>query len=266
VIAKAPVTVVTHVLNAVTGADVTGTNLPPGSQVKDQATISWSGSLIPSGSVTYYFFTNGTCTAPSTSQQTVLVNATNGSVPPTSVQTLPAGMYSYLAVYSGDTQFKSQTGSCEPFMVGNPALTPGYWKNHLSISSALISGNQPFYLGYYLMAGTNAQIGAEITAVFNNMNCSNSSAQNAIGCLAGQLLAARLNVLNSAPLSITSTIATAQSFLGLGGTVHTVTYNGITTVGVLYTGPTASFKLTANQRSVAVALADALSAYNASGV
>src|SRR6185437_7320420 len=164
---------VTEVLNASTGADITSAFAPAGTSVEDQDTITWSGP-VPTGSVTFYFFTNGSCTAPAASQQTVQLNA-NGSVPDTSIQALPAGMYSYLAVYSGDGNYLPSTASCEPFMIGNPALTPGYWKNHLSASEALISANEPFYLGDYLISGTNSQIGADVTAVFNNMNCSNSS-------------------------------------------------------------------------------------------
>jgi hypothetical protein len=178
-------------------------------------------------------------------------------------------MYSYSATYtSGDNNYTGNTGACEPIAVGQPALTPGYWKNHLSRTEALIGApaNQPFFDGDFKISGTSSQIGKAVTAIFSNMNCSNSSPQNAIGCLVGQLLAAQLNVLNGAPLSISPTINTAQLFLGIGGIIHTVTYQGVTTGGILYTGPSATFKLTSNQRTVALDLANTLSAYNASGV
>jgi hypothetical protein len=276
VISKGNVGSVTMVLNATTGANITSAFAPSGTLVQDKDTLTWSGP-IPGGTVTFYFYNNSSCTPPPASSQTVTLNA-DGSVPLTTPQPLTAGMYAYSAVYSGDGNYNGVTAACEPFMIGNPSLTPGYWKNHLSASEALIAGSQPFYIGDYPISGTSNQIGTAVTNIFNNMNCSNSSAQNAIGCLAGQLLAARLNVLNGAPLGIKSTINTAQCFLGspsavasaqctLGsGGINTVTYDGITTVGVSYTGPSASFKLTANQRSVAVDLANDLSAYNASGI
>src|SRR3989442_963831 len=49
--------------------------------------------------------------------------------------------------------------------------------------------------------------------VFNAMNCSNSSPQNAVGCLAGQLLAAKLNVANGSNPCIPPSISQADAFL-----------------------------------------------------
>jgi hypothetical protein len=50
----------------------------------------------------------------------------------------------------------------------------------------------------------------------------------------------------------------ADTFLSGG----TVTVNGITTVGINYTGPSGTYILTADQRTVAQALKDALDKYN----
>src|SRR5438128_2115441 len=48
----------------------------------------------------------------------------SGTVPNSSeTGALPAGDYSYQAVYAGDDNFKSSTGPCEPFTV-NMAATP----------------------------------------------------------------------------------------------------------------------------------------------
>ena len=85
------------------------------------------------------------------------------------------------------------------------------------------------------------------TAVYGGMNCSNVQDQNAIGCLAGHLLAAKLNVANGADGCIGPTIATADAFLK----------------GIGYSGPTASYTtLTASQRSTAISLKTTLDQYN----
>jgi hypothetical protein len=217
-----------------------------------------------SGTVTYRFFLNGNCTNPASTRQTVTI--AGGVIPPSSATgSLAAGQYSFQANFvPGNGNYKGSVSTCEPFAIGATTLTPGYWKNHLSVTDALIQGHQPFYLGDYLISGTNAQISNEVTAIFNGMNCSTSSAQNAIGCLTGQLLAALLNVDNLAPTSIAPTISAAQQFLGIGGVIHTVTYGGHIANGVLYTGP-GNYKLSATQRQVAISLANDLSAYNASG-
>ena len=85
--------------------------------------------------------------------------------------------------------------------------------------------------------------------VFNAMDCSNSSAQNAVGCLAGQLLAAELNVANGSNTCINATISQANSFLSSIG----------------YKGPTGTYKLTSAQRATAVSLSGTLNTYNNRG-
>jgi hypothetical protein len=104
---------------------------------------------------------------------------------------------------------------------------------------------------------------AKATAVFNAMNCSNTGTikqqnQNAIGCLAGHLLAAELNLANGSDTCIQSTVNDANSFLS-GGTVDGVT-------GITYTGPTGNYSgLTAAQRAEAIKLKSALDKYNNGG-
>src|SRR5207253_9110858 len=99
---------------------------------------------------------------------------------------------------------------------------------------------------------------AQATAVFNATNCASSTSQGAIGCLAGQLLAAELNLANFASPCIQPTVNKATSFLKGG----TVTVSGTTATGVNYIGPSGTYTLTATQRAIAVALSSALDAYN----
>jgi uncharacterized repeat protein (TIGR01451 family) len=117
------------------------------------------------------------------------------------------------------------------------ALSAGYWKNHQAQTTRLLS----ITLG-------NASVGTftEATAVFANMNCGRSSANDAGGCLAGQLLAAELNVKNGASTCIAPTIASADAFL----------------ISIVYTGPNATYTLTAAQRAQAIQLKDVLGTYN----
>jgi len=117
------------------------------------------------------------------------------------------------------------------------ALSAGYWKNHQTHTTSLLS----ITLGAYTV-GTFA----DATAVFDNMNCGKSSANDAAGCLAAQLLAAKLNVKNGAGTCIAPTIASADAFL----------------VSIGYTGPNATYTLTAAQRAQAIQLKDVLDTYN----
>ena len=84
-----------------------------------------------------------------------------------------------------------------------------------------------------------------------------STSQNAIGCLAGQLLASELNLANGAPSCIAPVVATANSWLA-GNTEDGVP-------GVLYAGPSANYTLTQAQRNEAIALKKRLAKYNLKG-
>ncbi|MCU0504425.1 MAG: hypothetical protein MUE82_01420 [Chloroflexi bacterium] len=128
-------------------------------------------------------------------------------------------------------------------------LTPGYWKNHLAYDPK--TPNNPWVakyltitLGSYAVDST-----AKATAVFNGMNCSKSGDQNSVGCLAGHLLAAKLNVANGANPCIGATITSADAFL----------------VGIPYVGPAGKYVLSAAQRATAISLKSALDGYNNGG-
>jgi hypothetical protein len=146
----------------------------------------------------------------------------------------------------------------------NAPLTIGYWKTHMYLCPAHTktgtngcNNNGPFTvqylpqtLGSYTVSAANN--GAAALAIFNANNCSNASgsSQNAVGCLAAQLLAAKLNIAHgSNPACISATIAAADAFL--------------TSIG--YAGPTVSYSLTSAQRATAVSLANSLNNYNNNG-
>lgn len=125
-------------------------------------------------------------------------------------------------------------------------FTPGYWKNHSGATTPLL----PVFLGGY-----KVDTFAKAQAVFNAMNCS-----DAVGCLAGQLLAAELNVKNGvgAPACASTAISSANNFLS---TVPVDTGTTPPTVG--YAGPTGTYSLTSSQRATAIALNNTLSNFNA---
>jgi hypothetical protein len=188
-------------------------------------------------------------------------NTFPGAEPPGTDKTVTPGSYNvtetgpagYVAFPSADctgTIALGQTKTCT--IVNNdiaPRLTQGYWKNHRVETTALL----PQKLGNYVVATF-----AQATAVFNSSNCSSTKPNDAIGCLAAQLLAAELNLANAASPCIQPTVNKANSFLKGG----TVTVSGTTATGINYVGPSGTYTLNANQRTVAVKLAAALDAYN----
>ncbi len=122
-------------------------------------------------------------------------------------------------------------------LTGTAPQGAGYWRNHDTATQSRL----PQKLGNYTVDTL-----AKAAAVFDNMNCSASQPNNAAGCLAGQLLAAKLNVANGASACINATIASADSFL----------------IGINYTGPAGSYGLTDAQRQTAINLKNTLDNYN----
>jgi len=88
------------------------------------------------------------------------------------------------------------------------------------------------------------------------MNCGSSKPNDAIGCLAGHLLAAKLNLADGSLVcgNLLQVVANADAFLS-GQTV-----NGVP--GINYTGPNGTYTLTSAQRSLAVSLKTKLDLYN----
>lgn len=134
----------------------------------------------------------------------------------------------------------------------NNALTPGYWKNHLTKGTPNTSQFLPQTIGPYTVSTTS-----QVTAIFNAMNCGNSTSQNAIGCLAGQDLATLLNVANKSDDCITVDLVKANAWLS------GLSEDGV--AGIIYSGPTSTYSLTSDQRNEALALMTTLSNYNATG-
>jgi hypothetical protein len=112
-----PTTISTTVFDATTGVAWSGTETV-GAAASDTATVGGTQVGTPlTGTVTYTFFTNGTCDGDGTVQTAGIVGGVIPHSPPT--LSLAAGSYSYEAVYSGDSNYAaSPVGECEPFSVG----------------------------------------------------------------------------------------------------------------------------------------------------
>ena len=89
-----------------------------GAVAHDTAAIGGQQNGLPAGgSVTYSFFSSGSCAGSAASTQTVNVNG-DGSVPAsTSTGPLGTGTYAYRASYGGDANYVASTSACEPFTV-----------------------------------------------------------------------------------------------------------------------------------------------------
>ncbi len=90
-----------------------------GEQVYDTATVTGT-PFTPTGTVTYYFYDTATpvygTTTPASMQTVTLDNS--GDVPNSAVTAaLTAGSYSFIGVYSGDSNYTGYTGAVEPLTI-----------------------------------------------------------------------------------------------------------------------------------------------------
>ena len=96
------------------------TSVSAGTTVHDQATLTASGALpLPTGTVTFSWFTNGTCVGTAT-QTSGTFTLTSGAVDATTFTQTPnvSGSFAFQASYSGDGTYNSGTAACETLTVG----------------------------------------------------------------------------------------------------------------------------------------------------
>src|SRR4029077_15462277 len=116
----------------------------------DTATVSSGNtSFTIGGTVSYQLYTGLSCAAGNQSGSPSVKTMASGNVPD-SAQTaaLAAGNYSYQATYSGDGNYSTSTGACEPFTV-NPATptTATIVKDSASPANTVDSGSNKAALG-----------------------------------------------------------------------------------------------------------------------
>jgi hypothetical protein len=106
---KADTTTTTTVLNASNSA-VTSVLL--GASVHDRAAVGTQvGSFAITGTLTYKFFNNGTCTGTPASSEGSSVGSDSSPATP------GVGPHSYQVVYGGNSNYNGSTGACEPINV-----------------------------------------------------------------------------------------------------------------------------------------------------
>jgi Prealbumin-like fold domain len=236
----------------VTGAKIT---VAQGATVSDVATLVGAPANA-GGTVTYKVFTDSSCASLLQTAGTRNVGAGNVAGASDPVTLNQPGTYYWMAFYGGNGSVGSHQSKCgdEVVTVVTPSapLTPGYWKNHKPETTKLL----PITLGNYVV-GTFTKA----ASVFDNMNCSSTTDNGAIGCLAGHLLATKLNLKNMSSPCILPVVQKADAFLK----GQSVSYAGITATGINYTGPAANYTLTSAQRNLAIALKSAMDKYNNGG-
>src|ERR1019366_10813885 len=95
-----------------------------GASAYDTATVTTSNGFTATGTVSYSFFSNGTCAVPASATDMVNLNA-DGTVPNSKTEgPLAAGSYAFQATYSGDSSYGGSTSACEPFSVATSTPTP----------------------------------------------------------------------------------------------------------------------------------------------
>jgi len=175
--------------------------------------------------------------------------------------------YDNTATFTSTTVGSTTSGSASQHVtVCNAPATMGYWKNHAAnstsgkpfyssdcskLKSSSCSTNGPWTIQFLAQSLGGYSVSTIVLAdpIWGAANCSSSTSQGAVGCLAGQLLAAELNVANKAcpgnpPIS--TTIGNANAFL--------------TSIG--YSGPSGTYSLTAAQRATAIGYQTTLNSYN----
>jgi Bacterial Ig-like domain (group 3)/Galactose oxidase, central domain len=98
----------------------TVTSVSAGTVVHDKATLTANGALpVPTGSVTFTWFTNGDCTGTPTATSGTFTLTTGAADGTTFTQTpSTAGSFAFQASYSGDSTYNSATAACETLTVG----------------------------------------------------------------------------------------------------------------------------------------------------
>jgi len=123
---KAPSSTATTILDNSDGSAVPPPYIvPAGTVVRDKATVTGTvGGPTPTGTVTFDFFTNGTCdgTPDSTSAPVALVSGVADATGFTK-NLSSVGNYGFLAHYSGDGYYSTSDGTCEPISAVDARIT-----------------------------------------------------------------------------------------------------------------------------------------------
>ena len=84
-----------------------------GSKAYDTSMVTGVGGIVPTGTISYAFWTNGYCSGQSSDAGTSLLLGSQS----TTEGPLGGGSYSFVAIYSGDSNYGASSSPCEPFSV-----------------------------------------------------------------------------------------------------------------------------------------------------
>lgn len=146
----------TTVVDAATNQAWTGTEVGTPSAYDTTTVTPSSGNITATGTVSYTFFPNGSCT-PDTGSSAEGGSLQNGLAPNSNTEgPLSQGTYSFRAVYSGDTNYAGSTGSCEQFVLQFAVITAA--KSSDPVTGSVV---HPGDTVTYTIALTNAGLAAD---------------------------------------------------------------------------------------------------------
>ncbi len=148
-----------------------------GATAFDTASVTGDATQSPTGTVTYTFFANGTCTGSGSPAGTVTVDG-DGPVPQSDTEgPLAAGAYSFNAIYGGDgTNDPSDPNACEPFTVapgpsstGSTVVDAG---NSATWTNSEVTGASAYDTSTVSGVGAFTPSGTVTYTLFPNNSCS----------------------------------------------------------------------------------------------
>ena len=159
-----------------------------GEQVYDTAAVAGTpAAFTPTGTVTYYFYNTATPVYGTTTPVSTQTVNLSGGLAPNSATTsaLTAGSYSFIAVYSGDTNYSDYTSSVETLTInqgstsvstaifntpsaGNLVVVDAAWAGDINGTPVVYGGN-PYTFGTNafatIQAGVNSAAAASVGTV-----------------------------------------------------------------------------------------------------
>jgi uncharacterized repeat protein (TIGR01451 family) len=208
---------------------VTVTSTSTGSSVTDQAIVSGvSGGAAPSGTVTFTFFGNASCTGGGSPAGTATI--VGGTANSNSEGPLTGTGASFVATYNGDSNYNPSTGSCEPLAIQAPQLLVTKVADATPVSTGTAIG-YTITVGDSNAAGTGTATGVTLNDPLPagaGINWSISPAYTGqgtcaiTGAVGSQVLACTIGTLTPGS-SISIHISSPTTFASAGTYLNTVT-------------------------------------------
>ncbi|MGO9028778.1 MAG: beta strand repeat-containing protein [Acidimicrobiales bacterium] len=186
-VAKAASTIGGGVDDAHTGSSWAGTETT-GATAYDTATITPGADPTPTGTFTYDLYDGGSCAG--SPVQTSTETISGGAVPHSATTAaLDPGTYSYQGTYSGDSNYTSETGSCESFTVvtgtGTTANAVDDAGTHAAWSGTETLGATAYDTSTVTGAGGIEPTGSVTYDLYDGGSCAGSPVQTSTETISG---------------------------------------------------------------------------------